>query len=401
LMNLRTEEDRLADQAEEKQWNRGVRQSMITEETNADFRAYRQRIRQEVAEDRDIFKRGLAERLEQREKQQVEDRAIISRHSQPSSSPPPPLASVVSSTSLSLTDTQQSPPPSTTDTQQSSPPLTVTETIPQSSSPSESRLVPQQSPPPSSATEESLIPSAVVTQPYVPSGKDEKVEERDEEEVQDVSAMEVEGPSSPLGGMEGGASDETALITMDDAARLLVAAATTASSSSSSESGSISRRLRERRIRSRLGRSGLGTEEEKQSAAEDARAEAETRRRRAESRQSFSVEEVLDVRENRGDLEYLIKWVGHPSSSNTWEPFFSIGHMREVQEYWWLQGQMVDTEISGLRDKIRALEQLAQDQQRQLESARSELKAMGGPGQGASGGAEDTPARSFRLGDLI
>jgi len=34
----------------------------------------------------------------------------------------------------------------------------------------------------------------------------------------------------------------------------------------------------------------------------------------------FEVEEILDSRFHRNQLQYLIKWEGYPSEDNTWEP---------------------------------------------------------------------------------
>ncbi|KAF8569813.1 hypothetical protein P879_01292 [Paragonimus westermani] len=38
----------------------------------------------------------------------------------------------------------------------------------------------------------------------------------------------------------------------------------------------------------------------------------------------FEVEELVDVRYDNGEPQYLIKWKGHPPEMNSWEPHFNL-----------------------------------------------------------------------------
>lgn len=45
-----------------------------------------------------------------------------------------------------------------------------------------------------------------------------------------------------------------------------------------------------------------------------------------EYQEEFEVENILDIRKNRGIREYLIKWQGYSHNENTWEPVENLKH---------------------------------------------------------------------------
>ena len=49
-----------------------------------------------------------------------------------------------------------------------------------------------------------------------------------------------------------------------------------------------------------------------------------------EEQQELEVEEVLDRRQEKGQLYYLIKWKSFDSSANSWEPINNLIHWRDV-----------------------------------------------------------------------
>ena len=49
-----------------------------------------------------------------------------------------------------------------------------------------------------------------------------------------------------------------------------------------------------------------------------------------DEQQEFEVEEVLDRRQEKGQLYYLIKWKNFDSSANSWEPINNLIHCREI-----------------------------------------------------------------------
>merc|ERR1712038_230743 len=44
----------------------------------------------------------------------------------------------------------------------------------------------------------------------------------------------------------------------------------------------------------------------------------------------FLVDEILDKREVKGKVEYLISWVGYGPNDNTWEPKDSLGNPKII-----------------------------------------------------------------------
>ena len=56
----------------------------------------------------------------------------------------------------------------------------------------------------------------------------------------------------------------------------------------------------------------------------------------SEDNEEFEVEQILDKRYEKGsgELWYLVKWKGHDSSANTWEPIKNLIHCREsIKEF--------------------------------------------------------------------
>ena len=49
-----------------------------------------------------------------------------------------------------------------------------------------------------------------------------------------------------------------------------------------------------------------------------------------EEQQEFEVEEVLDKRQEKGELYYLVRWKNFDSSANSWEPINNLIHCREM-----------------------------------------------------------------------
>jgi hypothetical protein len=49
----------------------------------------------------------------------------------------------------------------------------------------------------------------------------------------------------------------------------------------------------------------------------------------------FFVESILDHRgiENRTSIEFLVKWLNHPDSSNSWEPYSNLRDVVQLHEY--------------------------------------------------------------------
>jgi len=53
-----------------------------------------------------------------------------------------------------------------------------------------------------------------------------------------------------------------------------------------------------------------------------------------EKQQEFEVEEIIDRRQEKGQLYYLVKWKNFDSSANSWEPISNLIHCREmIKEY--------------------------------------------------------------------
>jgi hypothetical protein len=53
-----------------------------------------------------------------------------------------------------------------------------------------------------------------------------------------------------------------------------------------------------------------------------------------EEQQEFEVEEIIDRRQEKGKLYYLVKWKDFDSSANSWEPISNLIHFREmIKEY--------------------------------------------------------------------
>jgi hypothetical protein len=53
-----------------------------------------------------------------------------------------------------------------------------------------------------------------------------------------------------------------------------------------------------------------------------------------EYEEEYEVEDVLNLRLNRGKREYLIKWKGYPLNESTWEPMGNLEHCHDkIREF--------------------------------------------------------------------
>lgn len=58
----------------------------------------------------------------------------------------------------------------------------------------------------------------------------------------------------------------------------------------------------------------------------------------SDSEEIYEVEEIVDHRKKKGKLQYFLKWVGYPSSDNTWEFEEDLNCPDLVKEYWQKKG---------------------------------------------------------------
>ena len=49
-----------------------------------------------------------------------------------------------------------------------------------------------------------------------------------------------------------------------------------------------------------------------------------------EGHEEFEVEKILDKRTHRRQVEYLVKWTGHPACDATWEPLIYLENARDA-----------------------------------------------------------------------
>ena len=48
----------------------------------------------------------------------------------------------------------------------------------------------------------------------------------------------------------------------------------------------------------------------------------------------FVIEKVIDHRNNKGTLDYLVKWKGYGPEDNSWVPVEDFDGLAKIQEYW-------------------------------------------------------------------
>lgn len=56
--------------------------------------------------------------------------------------------------------------------------------------------------------------------------------------------------------------------------------------------------------------------------------------KRAHASSTYEVEAIVDHRGGPGHFEYRVKWLGYPSSQNTWEPSDNFVRATCIKEYW-------------------------------------------------------------------
>ncbi|KAG9097213.1 hypothetical protein FS749_006820 [Ceratobasidium sp. UAMH 11750] len=49
-----------------------------------------------------------------------------------------------------------------------------------------------------------------------------------------------------------------------------------------------------------------------------------------EGEEEWEVEEILSSRKRRGEIQYLVKWLGYGPEGNTWEPYEHLGNAKET-----------------------------------------------------------------------
>ena len=49
-----------------------------------------------------------------------------------------------------------------------------------------------------------------------------------------------------------------------------------------------------------------------------------------EGEEEYEVESILDSRQRRGKIEYLVSWKGYGPEDNTWEPAVNLTHAKEI-----------------------------------------------------------------------
>jgi hypothetical protein len=47
----------------------------------------------------------------------------------------------------------------------------------------------------------------------------------------------------------------------------------------------------------------------------------------------YEVEEILDHKQVRNYIKYLVKWIGYPYSENTWETKTTLKNLKKFAEY--------------------------------------------------------------------
>ena len=48
--------------------------------------------------------------------------------------------------------------------------------------------------------------------------------------------------------------------------------------------------------------------------------------------EEYEVEDILDVRQYRGETQYLVKWLGYPDWKKSWKNESNLGNARELLE---------------------------------------------------------------------
>ena len=56
----------------------------------------------------------------------------------------------------------------------------------------------------------------------------------------------------------------------------------------------------------------------------------------------FVIEKVINHRNNKGNLDYLVKWKGYGPEDNSWVPVEDFDGLAEIQKYWRMKNKAKD-----------------------------------------------------------
>ena len=70
-------------------------------------------------------------------------------------------------------------------------------------------------------------------------------------------------------------------------------------------------------------------------------------------REEYEVEDILDVRQHRGEIQYLVKWLRYPDREKSWENESNLGNARKLLEAFKTRHQPAVDLTASLKAKNR------------------------------------------------